>query len=233
MKKPLALLITCCCLSNLMAQQNIVKLNAFSLFLGNISLQYERSLNEKSSVCMGISFMPERGLPGFATSKDEDNRAEDFTLGGFAITPEYRYYFTGNGPKGFYVAPYFRYAKYNTSSFSFNYDRSDGTTGTVDMSGHYTTTVGGIMFGSQWLLGDKWTLDWWIAGAGFGKQEGTYDGEGTFSAQDQQDIQDEIGQIDTPGADVKVETSSTLTKVTVSPNFPAFRGFGLCVGYRF
>ena len=37
------------------AQTNIVKWNAFGMFLGNISLQYERTLNEHSSVALGLS----------------------------------------------------------------------------------------------------------------------------------------------------------------------------------
>ena len=37
------------------AQTNIVKWNAFGMFLGNISLQYERTLNEPTSVALGLS----------------------------------------------------------------------------------------------------------------------------------------------------------------------------------
>ncbi len=233
MKKLFTLILLFALFTNVNAQQNNIKINGLALALTNISMQYERSLNGNSSLALGVSYLPERGLPGFATSKDDSKTAEDFEFGGFAITPEYRYYFKGEGPKGLYLAGYFRYSKYTTTAFTFEYDQANNTTGEVKMTGDYSTSVVGVMLGSQWLLGDKWTLDWWIIGAGFGSQEGVYEGTGDFSAQDQIDIQDEVESIDTPGVDVEVETSSTTTKVTISPKFPAFRGFGLCLGYRF
>jgi hypothetical protein len=89
------------------------------------------------------------------------------------------------------------------------------------------------MLGSQFLLGEKWTLDWWIIGAGFGSQKGEYEATGIFSDQDQLDIKKEVESIDSDAVKVTAETSATSTKLTVEPNFPAFRGFGLCFGYRF
>src|SRR3954465_13279130 len=103
MKKIYTLIICLCVLNNIKAQQNIVKLNVAGLLLTNVSLQYERSLNEKSSVALGLSFLPERSLPGTISKKDDSGHAQDFKLGGFALTPEYRYYFKGNGPKGLYL----------------------------------------------------------------------------------------------------------------------------------
>lgn len=233
MKKLALLLISSCFITSVMAQQNIFKINALSLLVTNLSFQYERSLNGNSSLALGISYLPERSLPGFATSKDDSKNAEDFKFSGFAFTPEYRYYFKGDGPKGLYLAGYFRYSKYTTDAFSFDYDKSNGAPGKVDLTGDYSTAVVGIMLGSQWLLGDKWTLDWWIIGAGFGSQEGVYEATGDFSGQDQIDIKEEFETIETPGVDIEVETSNTATKVTLSPKFPAIRGFGLCLGYRF
>src|SRR6187551_248312 len=140
MKKLITSILACFIFTTIVAQENIVKLNVLALGLSNISLQYERSLNVNSSVCLGFSYLPERGLPGFAEPDDPTHNAEDFKLGGFAITPEYRYYFSGNGPKGFYAAGYFRYSKYTTNDYEFSYDQSNGNTGKVKYSGDYTTS---------------------------------------------------------------------------------------------
>jgi hypothetical protein len=233
MKKLITLTLSCLIFTIVTAQENIVKINALALGLSNVSLQYERSLNGNSSVALGVSYLPQRGLPGFATPDDDTHNADDFKLGGFAVTPEYRYYFKGNGPKGLYLAGYFRYSKYKTDDYEFSYDKSDGTTGKSIYSGDFKTTVVGLMLGSQFLLGENWTLDWWIIGAGFGSQKGEYTATGTFSDQDQQDIKTEVGTIDSDAIKVSVETSATSAKITMEPKFPAFRGFGLCLGYRF
>ena len=216
-----------------LAQKNNLKINVLSLGATNISLQDEYSISGNSSIALGVSYLPERGLPSFAIKDDPSNNAKNLKLGGFSITPEYRYYFKGNGPKGLYLAGYFRYAKYTTKEYDFTYDKSSGSDGTVRIEGDFTSSVFGIMLGSQWLLGEKWTLDWWIIGAGFGSQKGEYEGTGTFSNQDQTDIQNEVNSIDLPVADVAVTTSSSSVKVTIEPKYPAFRGFGLCLGYRF
>src|SRR5438045_2533697 len=106
----IVLLFASVCIANAFAQQNIIKLNGLALLTTNLSFQYERSLNGKSSFALGFSYLPQRGSPSFATSKDNSHNADDFKLGGFAITPEYRYYFKGDGPKGLYLAGYYRYA---------------------------------------------------------------------------------------------------------------------------
>ena len=233
MKKPL--LITLCALLYLSAgaQNNNLKINLLALSLGNISLQHEYSINGKSSIALGVSYLPSRGVPGFAVSEDPSKNAENLSFKGFGITPEYRYYFKGNGPKGLYLAGYFRYSKYSTSEYDFNYDRDDGSQGEVTLTGDYTTTVVGVMLGSQWLLGDHFTLDWWIIGAGFGSLKGEYEGVGNFSDDDQTDIDAEVNTIDVPGVDIEVTTSANKVNLTVEPSIPAIRGFGLCLGYRF
>lgn len=213
------------------AKSNI-KLNILALLPVNISLQYEYTLNGNSGLCMGVSYLPERHMPGAAVSSQNEGKVEDLSFSGFSITPEYRYYFKGNGPKGLYLAGYVRYAKYTTPESDYKYDSNDGTVKTLKISGDYTVTVGGIMLGSQWLLGDKFTLDWWIIGAAFGSKEGKYSAKGVFSSGDQQDIKDNAADITGP-FDVSVTTSGTEVDLVFDNNLPAIRAFGLCIGYRF
>ena len=210
-----------------------LKLNLLSLLAVNISLQDEYTLNGNSAVCLGFSYLPERKIITNGVPEDRKVEVEDLSFSGFSITPEYRYYFKGNGPKGLYLAGYFRYAKYSTSEGLYKFKRDDGTYEPVKISGDYTTAVVGVMLGSQWLLSDRMTLDWWILGAGFGSQKADYTGKGDFDADDQQDIKDSFEDINVGGIDASVVTSSTQIDVTVKNNWPAVRAFGLCLGYRF
>ena len=220
-------------LLNSYAQSNIIKVNVLSLALVNFSLQDEYSLNGHMSVALGFSYMPQRGLPSVVLKEDPSNNAANLKFGGTSYTPEFRYYFKGEGPKGMYISAYYRYSKYNTDQYVFSYASSNGSNQDVTLNGDYTTSVVGLMLGSQYLLGKNFTLDWWIIGAGFGSQKGDYTGTGAFTDQDQQDIKDEVASINTPAVKISVTTSSTQVNLKVDPKFPAFRAFGLCLGYRF
>ncbi|MFZ7116495.1 MAG: DUF3575 domain-containing protein [Bacteroidota bacterium] len=220
------------------AQTNIVKWNAFGMFLGNISLQYERTLNEHSSVALGLSYLPSRGFPTAAISSDDKTQEADLkklSFSGFAITPEYRYYFTGKAPKGFYAAPYFRYSKYSFDDVYITYTNS---TTNVDerviAGGDFKTTVIGVMVGAQWELGEHFALDWWIIGAGFGGQKGTFTATGDFNQGDITDINSELASTDAdfPGS-LDYTVTSTKVEIEYKSGFPAVRGFGLCLGYKF
>ena len=236
MKKLFFILISGCLFvfhTNAQDLKHNLKLNVLSLLAVNISLQDEYTLNDNSSVCLGFSYLPTRKIITNGVPSDREVEIEDLSFGGFAITPEYRYYFSGKNPKGFYAAGYFRYSKYSTSEAEYKFKRDDGTYEPVKISGDYTSTGVGIMFGCQWLLGERMTLDWWILGAAFGSQKGEYKGTGNFDADDQQDVKDSFEDINVVGIDASVETSSTQMDVTVKNNWPAIRAFGLCVGYRF
>ena len=98
-------------------KKNIVKLNLFSLPLKNLSLQYERGLNENMSVALGVRFQPKGSIPFQSTirnSMDTDNDTADAGLdfvnnaqiSNWAITPEFRYYFGKKPLNGFYIAPF-------------------------------------------------------------------------------------------------------------------------------
>jgi hypothetical protein len=220
------------------AQTNIVKWNAFGMFLGNISLQYERTLSEHSSVALGLSYLPSRGFPTVAISSDDATQEADLkklSFSGFAITPEYRYYFTGKAPKGFYAAPYFRYSKYSFDDVVITYNNSTTNVDErVTAGGDFKTAVIGVMLGAQWELGEHFALDWWIIGAGFGGQKGTFSAVGDFSNSDIEDIKTELASTDAdfPGSFKSTVTSSKV-EIEYKSGFPAIRGFGLCLGYKF
>src|SRR5262245_24126841 len=79
-----------------------IKLNVLALIPVNISIQDEYTLNDNSSVCLGVSYLPERNILTNGVPEERKTEIEDLSFSGFSITPEYRYYFSGKNPKGFY-----------------------------------------------------------------------------------------------------------------------------------
>jgi hypothetical protein len=217
------------------AQENIIKLNLLGLALGNIGVQYERTLGEHSSLAMGISYLPSRSLPDFVIDEDSTTSLKSMSFSGWTFTPEYRYYFSGKAPKGFYVAPYFRYSTFIVDKVDISYTSTTTNQEVkVPADGSYKATTVGLMLGSQWLLGEHMTLDWWILGVGFGSQEAEITALGDFSQIDIQDIKNELADIDEeiPGSMDYTVTSNSVN-IKYDPEMPGFRGFGLCLGYKF
>lgn len=214
------------------AQDNQIKLNLFSLFVGNFSLQFEHKISDHSSLCFGASYLPSRNLPSVITNLDSTGNLDGLLFSGFSFTPEYRYYFSGKAPKGFYLAPYIRYSKYSVEKVGIDYtNTSTNQTQTVYLSGEMKTTVVGLMLGSQWTLGEHFTLDWWMIGAGVGSNKSTLTGYGDFSPSDIADIKSNLQEINIPGT-LSYEVNSTSASISYSLPV-AFRGAGLCLGYRF
>ncbi len=217
------------------AQDNQIKLNLFALALGNVSLQYEHTLKEHSSICLGVSILPSRYLPTVITDKDSSGALKLLSFSGFSFTPEYRYYFSGNAPKGFYIAPYLRYSKYGVDKLGVEYhSNTTNKDERVYVDGTLKSTTVGLMFGTQWKLGAHMTLDWWIVGFGFGSQSATLTGVGNFTQSDIEDIKVQIADLDSniPGT-LTSDVTSTSVSVKYEIGSVAFRASGLCLGYRF
>jgi hypothetical protein len=216
--------------------RNILKLNLTSLSLTNIYLQDEYTLSKKSSVALGLSYMPERNLPKYITDNDSSGNSANLTFSGFSITPEFRWYFTGKAPKGFYLAPYLRYSKYTTTGYNFLYDKSGGQNNAyVTLDGDLSGVAIGLMAGSQWTIGNHFSIDWWILGAGFSSSKATFEGKSNepLTQSDIDDIKSSINGTDLPFGTIESEVTSNLVKITYTSGLPGLRGFGLAIGYIF
>ncbi|MBC8109717.1 MAG: DUF3575 domain-containing protein [Verrucomicrobia bacterium] len=114
------------------AQDNTVKFNLFSIIVRTGSFFYERKINDNSSAQLGFFYTG-------ATVSDVKFR-------GFGITPEYRYYPSGNAMNGFYVAPYLRYQNLKIEQ-------------TADDKATLSSFGGGLLVGRQWIFNEKIALD--------------------------------------------------------------------------
>ena len=115
---------------SLIGGKNIIKTNIFGDAISNFNLTYERSLLKKMSFSVGVRYMPKMGMPQFVKDKVEstiDNknvRISDFQMGNFAITPEVRFYLGRGKMRGFYIAPYVRYASFDLQvPMTYDYTR--------------------------------------------------------------------------------------------------------------
>jgi len=164
-------------------RRNIVKLNLPNLAYKNITLNYERILSNRTSASIHAGYIIPSAAPSFVTNAlGIDSTAlvgTDSTslnqFSGFTVTGEYRIYGKKKGAaRGFYYAPYLRYANYKylfAASISKNFSNIDARLSTFGL---------GAQLGYQWVIKDRFVIDWGILGASIQR----YNLSSTFSSKD-------------------------------------------------
>lgn len=223
--------------------KNIIKLNVLSLPLKNINVEYERGLTQKISVALGFRYMGKGSIPvsnsvANLINEDEDNwddRIRSAKLGNFAITPTVRFYLGNGNLKGFYVAPFLRYAKYTLSlNYPFEVDNGPTTSSQeIPLSGSLNTITGGLLLGSQFTLAKNITLDWWIFGPQYGSSNGTISGKKQLSTNEQNALRDQLTDIeDVPIVKATYVVDGNGATVNFKGPWAGIRA-GLSLGYKF
>ncbi len=230
--------------SVLKIKKNALKFNLTGLVFNNYSFQYERILSKRISFAVSYRFMPQSKIPfkSYFEDDDEDSNEPGGTnyilnntkIGNMAITPEFRFYLGKGYGKGFYIAPYYRYAKFTTDGFTFEYDTEDGGVNDFKLSGNVTSHSFGLYFGAQFTLGKHMYLDWWIFGGHYGSSKGELTGRSNTPLSDfeQQSIREELEDLDLPLVDTEVEVNSNSVKLKFDGPWAGLRA-GLSIGFRF
>lgn len=219
-----------------------VKLNIMALGFRNISLFGEYAFHKNMSGQLGLRYMIPYS-PG--RLQDAASFAKDISLGGWAITPEFRFYpgkkEEHQAPHGFYIGLYGRYSVFNLKAVT---DLSDfgtipvGEDPIVDQKVSLSQIGGGLMIGTQWSI-KRFTIDWFILGGGMGLSTLKYTISNPILKDPEigNNLTSEFsdGQI---GDIFNVEYDQKAGEVTasVSQALPSIRSFifgGLCLGYRF
>lgn len=225
--------------------KNLVKWNVAALALKNYSFQYERAVANKISVAAGLRFAPKAKvafsskLEDVIDNEDTWNSVKDFKTGNFAITPEVRFYLGQSVFRGFYVAPFVRYATYSVEG-PFHYDITVDVSGTavnqkgvIPLSGNINTFTGGLLIGAQWKLSKLVYLDWWIIGASYGTSSGSISGKKNMLPEEQEELRKQLNDLeDLPLVKVKSEVNSEGAKVDFDGPWANLRA-GLSIGFRF
>lgn len=225
-----------------MEKPNTVKLNFYSLGFKTLSLQYERVLNDNAAALLHFGYSLPRSLPSSIFSIDtianngsiNQVSSAKFT-GGIQVTPEFRYYFKGEGNDGFYLGGYLRYARYGISALAIHRDNNLSTLKTYNYTGNWTSINVGVLMGNQWHLGENFTIDWWILGLQYGSNKIGMKATGDFSTTDKnQYVADAQANFDGIKFLGGLEAGMTNTEASLKFGFP-FPGIrtGLCLGFRF
>lgn len=215
---------------------NYLKINVPALALKNISLQYERPVGQQISVALNVRYAPTSDLPfkqAFKNIIDDDEvskQIDGLRTGNFVIAPEVRYYTGGQAGRGFYVAPYVRYARY-TAELPFKYDYN-GTEKIFPLSGSLNAFSGGVMIGTQFKLSRLLYLDWWIIGGTYGTSSGRIDGRAPLDENEQQALRNELDEFKNGFIDTKYQVDQNGATVDLDGKWITAR-LGLALGIRF
>lgn len=222
---------------------NKIKLNLTAIPLNNYALQYERVLSKKSSVALSFRLMPESKIPFQSKIKemvaDEDasiqKTVDQLRISNFAVTPEYRFYFGKGHGRGFYIAPFYRYATFESNNIVIAYTADLlNTQETITLSGELSSNTGGVLFGAQWNLSRSVTLDWMIVGPHFGAGDGLFTGlsSRTLSPSEQQRVREELEGFDIPFTDKTVNVNAQGASLLLDGPWGGIRS-GISLGINF
>ncbi len=228
---------------SLIGGKNIIKANLSSLALGNYHLTYERAFLKRMSLSISYRTMPKKSVP---LQKTLENYINDpnlnigrFELGNTAITPELRIYIGTGKMKGFYVAPYARFATFDFT-VPVKYQTS-ASTAEADFVGTIKSTSGGMMIGTQHQILKKLVLDIWIIGGHFGSSTGnllaTFPNSpgGQLSPSEKASLEANIAKLNVAPFKIKGTVASDLRSATIISDGPwaGIRGLGISLGLRF
>ncbi|NOR34275.1 MAG: DUF3575 domain-containing protein [Bacteroidales bacterium] len=146
--------------------KNIVKVNTAALLLSNVSLLYERKLNEHWTVLTGAGYRWGGSVPKVLGLGDVIVTSNSAGITGFSFTPEIRYYFNfcecGGSPSGLYAGLYGRFTKYY-GDLRFNvWNGSEYYEALV--TSNLREFGGGLQLGYQFIFKQRWAVDFMFAG---------------------------------------------------------------------
>jgi hypothetical protein len=215
--------------------KNLIKINVPALALRTYALEFERGITKKTALSLGFRFMPKGAIP----FKDQINDIIDdpetskqlnlFQFGNTAITPQIKFYFGKDLFKGFYLAPFARFATYKAEG-TFLFD-VNGTEEAMPLTGDLSTVTGGLEIGVQFRLGKAVHLNFNF-GPQFGTSKGDFTGTKTLSPEEQQELRDELENLDIPFTDKTVTVNGSGANVKLDGPWGGLKG-GIMLGIRF
>lgn len=221
---------------NLINRKNLIKLNGLALSTGTVSIQYERLITEKFTIAANVNYMPKEKLPFLSSIEsliddaETNKQIKNAKLGSFSFTPEAKYYFGKEEFKGFYIAPFIRFASYNLDlPISYDYE---GNKESINIDGKVNTFSAGLAFGAQWKLSKDFYLDWLILGPHYGSSNGDLSGNRTLNQEEQDAVNKSLKDLDIPMVDYSYEVNSQGAKAKLSGPWAGIRT-SLSIGYRF
>jgi hypothetical protein len=216
--------------------RNLVKINLIGF---SINGQYERILSKRISIALSYRILPSgkflfRGLIP-TTDPQARESLNNLIVSNSAITPEVRFYLGKKGyGQGFYLAPFFRSAKYGGKGIGIDFTLDNGQSATFNMEGNIKTNTYGLLLGAQWKLGKNFWLDWQILGPNYGSASGTIKGKSNIvlSANERTSLQNALNDITIPFVRKNISVSPDEAILSLQGPWAGLRT-GLSLGFGF
>lgn len=234
---------------SLIGGNNIIKANLSSLAFGNYHVTYERSIAKKLSLSISYRFMPKTGIPYANQLQDlinnPDVKVAGIQMANNAITPELRLYLGTGKMKGFYIAPYVRFANFDLRvPIMYDNPAIAGAKKEVTFDGSIKSTSAGLMIGMQKQIAKKLVLDIWFIGGHYGSSEGTLNAvinpplsSGPPPFDERAALQSELDNLKNNGGPFKFEgtVNSNGAGAVIKSTGPwaGLRGAMISLGFRF
>ncbi len=155
--------------SLIVERNNVVKFLPINIPFQSISFEYERMINGKNSVILGIGLPNQKSIMG-KYGMDAGSDLKTAEIGTMHIRAAFRHY-TGHRmlPKGFYIEPYLKYQNIKGNATVSGIDDQSGQAYKGDFNLNLNTMNLGFQLGTQFLIAKRVTLDLYFLGleAGF------------------------------------------------------------------
>ena len=217
--------------------ENMAKINISAFILKGFGVQYERKIGQRTTLALGYSAIPTStvAFKSFYDKQIDNARVniEDFKIGTSIFTPELKYYFGNKGAfHGFYLSTYVRISHYNIEG-PVKYNSSTNVERTAIFSGSINSISGGLLLGSNFKIGKKLYLDWWIIGGSLGKASGNVSANTPLNQDEQNGLKDALNNTDIPLTSIQSEVNANGATVTSKGSVVGLRGLGINFGIRF
>ncbi|MEX0273012.1 MAG: DUF3575 domain-containing protein [Flavobacteriaceae bacterium] len=228
----LFLLLSVCALFARGQYGNHISVDPFVAVFGTAQVQYERPINSDNTMSVGLSlgYKTSSGvfeLPGISSDKIT---TDDFNFNGIKIIPEFRWYTQKQGFSGFYTGAYLKYQHY-TGNIEGIYVDNDSEQSTIDLDAKIKTYAAGLEVGYKLMVGNRFFLDFLIAGPGLSFNTFELDENAPLPSAFYDDLSEalsEYGIFESIDTDFEIDANAkSETKA-----LPAFR-YGIKIGYSF
>lgn len=191
---------------SLIGGKNVIRWNIGSLALKNYHFTYERVIAKRVTLSLSYRTMPKGDVP-FKSQLEKAIESDDinfsnFQMGNTAWTVEGRIYLGKGGMRGFYIAPYLRFANFDLSTpVKYTYTSTSGpTTGQTfnkeaNFLGKVKSTSPGLMIGWQIQLASKFVLDLQLLGGHYGTSKGDLNFATTLNSDEQNALNQSLKDI--------------------------------------
>lgn len=222
----------------LIGGKNILKWNVGSMAARNLHFTYERSITKNISFSLSYRTMSKGALP-FKDQFQEainsnDINLDNFQIGNTAITPELRFYLSLGRMKGFYIAPYARFATFDLGApIKYTASTSPLIEKEAVFNGKIKSTSAGLMIGYQFQILTKLVLDFQIIGGHYGTSKGDLNFASALTPFEQQELKKNLDEIDATPFKFTSTVSSTGARIMSDGPWAGIRAINIGLGIRF